>query len=102
MIGRTADRAESRPNGFLGGVLLIDNSGGVVGGDAAGAANLIDGGVYPSIRAEGANQLGTQLLGNLLRGTRHSLGIDLVPLAARPTTPVTPTRDRTACRTPRF
>ena len=82
VIGRTADRAASRPNGFLGGVLLIDNSGGVVGGDAAGAANLIDGGVYPSIRAEGPKQLGTQFLGNLLRGTRHSLGIDLLPLAA--------------------
>ena len=81
VIGRTADGAESRPNGFFGGVLLIDNSGGVVGGDTPGDANLIDGGVHPSIRAEGAGQLGTQLLGNLLRGTSHSLGIDLVPLA---------------------
>ena len=81
VIGRTADGAESRPNGFFGGVMLIDSSGGVVGGDAPGDANLIDGGVNPSIRAEGAGQLGTQLLGNLLRGTSHSLGIDLVPLA---------------------
>ena len=61
--------------------MLVDNSGGVVGGDTPGDANLIDGGVHPSIRAEGANQLGTQLLGNQLRGTSHSLGIDLVPLA---------------------
>jgi len=81
VIGRTADGAESRPNGFFGGVLLVDNSGGVVGGDTPGDANLIDAGVHPSIRAEGAAQLGTQLLGNLLRGTSHSLGIDLVPLA---------------------
>ena len=81
VIGRTADGAESRPNGAFGGVMLVDNSGGVVGGDAPGDANLIDGGVNPSIRAEGANQLGTQLLGNRLRGTSHSLGIDLVPLA---------------------
>ena len=81
VIGRTADGAESRPNGAFGGVMLVDSSGGVVGGDAPGDANLIDGGVNPSIRAEGASQLGTQLLGNLLRGTRHSLGIDLVPLA---------------------
>jgi hypothetical protein len=61
--------------------MLVDNSGGVIGGDTPGAANVIDGGVNPSIRAEGAGQLGTQLLGNLLRGTSHSLGIDLVPLA---------------------
>jgi parallel beta-helix repeat protein len=81
LIGRTADGAESRPNGPLGGVLLIDSSGGVVGGDTPADANLIDGGVHPSIRAEGAGQLGTQLLGNQLRGTPHSLGIDLVPLA---------------------
>ena len=80
-IGRTANGAESRPNGFLGGVLLIDSKGGVVGGETPGAANFIDGGVNPSIRAEGANQLGTRFLGNTLRGTRHSLGIDLVPLA---------------------
>ena len=81
VIGRTADGAESRPNGVFGGVLLQDSAGGVVGGDAPGDANLIDGGVYPSIRAEGAGQLGTRFLGNLLRGTSHSLGIDLVPLA---------------------
>ena len=81
VIGRTADGAESRPNGAFGGVMLIDNSGGVVGGDTPGDANLIDGGVHPSIRAEGAAQLGTQLLGNQLRGTSHSIGIDLVPLA---------------------
>jgi parallel beta-helix repeat protein len=87
VIGRTADGAESRPNGFLGGVLLIDNKGGVIGGSTPSAANLIDGGVYPSIRAEGAGQLGTQFLGNLLRGTRHSLGIDLLPLALTPNDP---------------
>lgn len=81
LIGRTADGAESRPNGFFGGVIVVDSRGGVVGGDTPGEANLIDGGVHPSIRVEGANQLGTPLLGNQLRGTSHSLGIDLVPLA---------------------
>jgi titin len=80
IIGRSADGSESRPNGFYGGVRVLDSKGGVVGGDAPGDANLIDSGQNPGIRVEGDNQLGTQLLGNLLRGSPYSLGIDLLPL----------------------
>jgi len=87
IIGRTADGAESRPNGFYGGVRLLDSKGGLVGGDAPGDANLIDGGQNPGIRVEGDNQLGTQLLGNLLRGSPYSLGIDLLPLDVTPNDP---------------
>jgi titin len=81
LIGRSADGAESRPNGADGGIKLLNNGGGVVGGDAAGAANVIDGGPNVSVRVEGDNQLGTRLLGNVLRGTSGGgLGIDLFPV----------------------
>ena len=80
-IGRTADGIESRPNGPRGGIQLLVNAGGVVGGDAPGAANVIDGGPNASVRVEGDNQLGTRLLGNVLRGTSGGgLGIDLYPV----------------------
>ena len=80
-IGRTADGSETRPNGPRGGIQLLDNAGGVVGGDAPGAANVIDGGPNASVRVEGDNQLGTRLFGNVLRGTSGGgLAIDLYPV----------------------
>jgi CSLREA domain-containing protein len=64
-IGTTADGTAALPNGF-NGVLLSNSSDNMIGGEEAGAGNLISGNGFNGVMMTGGGSTGNQVQGNLI------------------------------------